>query len=119
MPWLIYAKIASVVLALAGAFYMGTVWELSTWQKKELNYLAQIEGQKKQADKVAYEYETERAKRAIEQREVVREVYVEVAKSGYSCQLPADGLRIVNKAITAANTGKPNDPVSSNPTSKR
>lgn len=119
MPWLTYIKIGSVVLALAGAFYMGKVWELSTWQKKELNYLSQIEDQKKQADKVAYEYETERAKRAIEQREVIREVYIEVAKSDYSCQLPTDGLRIVNKAIAAANAGKSNNPVPPNPNGKR
>lgn len=112
-------KLGSALIALAGAFYMGKVWEQSTWQAKELKYLAQIEDQKIQADKVAYEYENERARRSAQQREVVREVYVEVAKSDYSCLLPADGLRIINKAITAANAGKPGDAVSTNTGSKR
>lgn len=119
MPWLTYIKIAAVALVLAGAFYMGKVWEQTTWQKKELAYLAQIEVQKKLSDKVAYDYETERDKRAIAQREVIREVYTEVARTDYSCQLPADGLRIINKAIAAANASKPGDAMPTNPPVKR
>lgn len=99
-------KVAAAVVCLALSFYMGKTWELSTWQAKELKYKAQVEEHKKQAEKVAYEYEIERASRAIEQREVIREVFVEVAKSDYSCQLPADGLRVVNKAIASANSAK-------------
>ena len=112
-------KLGSALIALAGAFYMGKVWEQSTWQAKELKYLAQIEDQKIQADKVAYEYENQRAALAARQREVVREVYVEVAKSEYSCLLPTDGLRILNKAVTAANAGKPGDAMPTNTGSKR
>lgn len=112
-------KLGSVLIVLAGAFYMGKVWEQSTWQAKELKYLAQIEDQKIQADKVAYEYENERSALAARQREVIREVYVEVAKSEYKCPIPADGLRIINKAVTAANAGKPGDAVSTDTGSKR
>ena len=112
-------KLGSVLIALAGAFYMGKVWEQSTWQAKELKYLAQIEGHKQQANKVAYEYENERAQRAAQQRQVVREVFVEISKPDYSCQLPADGLRVINKAITTANAGKPDGAVSTNTGSKR
>jgi uncharacterized protein HemX len=112
-------KLVSALIALAGAFYMGKVWEQSTWQAKELKYLAQIEDQKKQADKVAYEYENERARLAAQQREIIREVYVEISKPDYSCQLPADGLRIINKAVTAANAGKPSDAMPTNTGSKR
>lgn len=119
MPWLTYLKIGGGVLVLAGAFYMGKVWEQSTWQAKELTYLAKIEEQKIKADKVAYEYENERAQRAAQQREVVREVYIEVSKPGYTCQLPADGLRILNKAIASSNAGKPGDAVPANSRSKR
>ena len=111
MPWLIYAKIAAAVMVLAGSFYMGKVYEQSSWQAKELDYQAQLEQKNKDAEKVAHDYETERSKRAGEQREIVREVYVEISKPDYSCPLPADGLRIINKAINTANSGKPNDPV--------
>jgi hypothetical protein len=108
-------KLAAAVGALALAFYMGKVWEQSSWQAKELKYLATIEEHKKQAEKVAYEYEIERASRAIEQREIIREVFVEVAKPVYSCQLPADGLRVINKAIASANAGKPSGTMRANP----
>lgn len=111
MPWLIYAKIALAAVLLAGSFYMGKVWEMSSWQAKELDYQAQIEQKNKDAEKVAHDYETERAQRASQQREIVREVYVEISKPSYSCPLPADGLRIINKSIETANTGKSSDTV--------
>lgn len=111
MPWLTYAKIAAVALILAGSFYMGKVWEQSSWQAKELEYQAKIDKQNKDAEKVAYDYETERTKRAAEQREIVREVYVEISKPVYKCDLPADGLRIINRAIATANSGKSGDAV--------
>lgn len=115
MPWLTYIKIGAVAIVLAGAFYMGKVWEKSTWQAKELEYQAQIDKQNKDAEKVAYEYETERAARSIEQREVIRNIYVEVSKPDYSCQLPVDGLRIINKAVATANGTKPGSTLPANP----
>lgn len=116
MPWLTYAKIAAVAIILAGSFYMGKVWEKSTWQEKELEHQATIDKLNKDAERIAYDYETERAKRATEQREIVREVYVEISKPVYSCSLPADGLRIINRAIATANSGKSGDAVPANKT---
>lgn len=113
MPWLTYLKIAAVALALSGSFYMGKVWEQSTWQAKELAHQAHIEKLNKDAEKVAYEFETERANRAIEQKEIVREVYVEISKPDYACNIPANGLRILNRAIATANSGKSGDAVRS------
>lgn len=100
-------KVAAAVVALALSFYMGKVWEKSTWQAKELAWQKQINDQKKQAEKVAYEYEIALSKRRTETKEVIREVYVEVAKSDYSCQLPADGLRVLNKAVRSSNSSQP------------
>lgn len=100
-------KVAAAVVVLGLSFYMGKVWEQSRWQAKELAWQKQLNEQKKQAEKVAYDYEIKlQDKRTIE-KEIVKEVFVEVSKPVYSCQLPADGLRVINKAVRTANTGKP------------
>lgn len=100
-------KVAAVVLVAALSFYMGKTWEKSFWQAKELAWQKQIDEQKKQAEKVAYEYETQIGKLRSESKEVIREVYVEVSKPVYQCNLPVDGLRVINKAVTNANSSKP------------
>lgn len=105
MFWQVKVAAAAVVLALS--FYMGKVWEKSVWQAREIAWQKKIDEQKKQAEKVAYEYELQIGKLRSESKEVVREVFVEVSKPVYSCQLPADGLRVINKAVRSANSSKP------------
>lgn len=104
---LTYVKIGAVALVVATSFYMGKVWEKSVWQAKELAMQKTIDEQRKHAEKVAYEYETELQRLRTNSKEVVREVFIEVNKPVYACPLPADGLRIINKAINAANASKP------------
>lgn len=100
-------KVAAAVLIAALSFYMGKTWEKSIWQARELAWQKQINEQKKEAEKVAYEYELQIGKLRSEAKDIVREVYVEVSKPVYQCNLPADGLRVINKAVTSANSSEP------------
>jgi hypothetical protein len=100
-------KVAAAVLLAALSFYMGKTWEKSIWQARELAWQKQINEQRKEAEKVAYEYELQIGKLRSEAKDIVREVYVEVSKPVYQCNLPADGLRVINKAVTSANSSKP------------
>lgn len=112
---LLIIKISLCVAGLLASFYLGSVFEESKWQKRELDIQTREQQSRKVADNIALEYEQLKDSKNAQSSKILREVYKEIRSPSYSCLIPLDGVQLLAKSINSANnSGKSTGSMPSN-----
>jgi hypothetical protein len=105
---ILIAKISAAVVALLASFWLGTKVNEAKWLKREVEIVNQVQEAKEAYDKKAQaagqKYEDDKAANLVKQKQLSSEIKNEITKPSYDCPLPADGLRLIKRSASDANT---------------
>lgn len=101
---ILLVKASICVICLVLAFYFGSTYQESKWQKRELAIHEKEQEVIQRGDDIALEYEKLKESKNAQTNELTKQIYKEIqSNNGYSCVIPARGVQLLAESIKSAN----------------